>query len=40
MSPRLTSWLLRIGGLLLVLLAACVAAFKAPDRPLESLVAR
>jgi len=39
-SPRLSNWLIRSVGVLLLLLAACVAAFKAPDRPLESLVAR
>lgn len=40
MSERLSSLLIRGLGLLIMLLAACVAAFKAPDRPLESLVAR
>lgn len=40
MSPRASSALIRVVGVLLLLLAACVAAFKAPDRPLESLVAR
>ncbi len=36
----LSGLLVRGLGLLVLLLAACVAAFKAPDRPLESLVAR
>lgn len=40
MSPRLSSTLIRVAGVLLLLTAACVAAFKAPDRSLESLVAR
>ncbi len=40
MSPRLSSLLIRVAGVLLLVLAASVAAFKAPDRPLESLVAR
>lgn len=40
MSERLSSLLIRAIGLLILLLAVCVAAFKAPDRPLESLVAR
>lgn len=40
MSPRISNALIRTAGILLLLLAACVAAFKAPDRPLESMVAR
>lgn len=40
MNARLTSWLIRLVGVLLLVLAAFVAAFKAPDRPLETLVAR
>lgn len=40
MSPRLSSFLIRSVGILLLMLAATAATFKAPDRPLESLVAR
>lgn len=40
MSTRISDLLIRVVGVLLLLMAACVAAFKAPDRPLESLVAR
>lgn len=40
MSTRLAHGLVRLAGTLLLVLAACVAAFKAPDRPLETLVAR
>lgn len=36
----MSGWLIRLVGVLLLALAACVAAFKAPDRPLETLVAR
>jgi pimeloyl-ACP methyl ester carboxylesterase len=39
-SPRLSSFLIRSIGILLLVIAASVATFKAPDRPLESLVAR
>lgn len=34
------AWLVRLVGLLLLLVAVVVSAFKAPDRPLESLVPR
>lgn len=37
---RLLGWALRVLGLLLLVLAFAFAAFRAPDRPLESLVAR
>lgn len=40
MRERLVNALVRTLGVLLLLSAACVAAFKAPDRSLESLVAR
>lgn len=40
MRERLSNLLIRGLGLLILVLAACVAAFKAPDRPLESLVLR
>ncbi len=40
LGSRLGSWALRALGVLLLAGAVSVAAFKAPDRPLESLVAR
>ncbi|MFO0122346.1 MAG: hypothetical protein ACK520_07770, partial [Inhella sp.] len=40
LGARLSGWALRALGVLLVASAVSVAAFKAPDRPLESLVAR
>lgn len=38
--PSLLGWLPRLLGVLLLGLALCLAAFRAPDRSLESLVAR
>ncbi|MFN8848859.1 MAG: alpha/beta fold hydrolase [Inhella sp.] len=40
LGARLSGWTLRALGVLMVASAVSVAAFKAPDRPLESLVAR
>ncbi len=40
LGARLGGWALRALGILLLVSAVSVAAFKAPDRPLESLVAR
>lgn len=39
-SPGLAAWLLRVLGLLLMLTALVLAWSQAPDRPVESLVAR
>jgi pimeloyl-ACP methyl ester carboxylesterase len=39
-GSRVSGWVLRALGILLIASAVSVAAFKAPDRPLESLVAR
>ncbi len=36
----LSGWLVRLLGVLILVAALCVGAFKAPDRPVEALVAR
>jgi pimeloyl-ACP methyl ester carboxylesterase len=38
--PRMSAWLLRLAGLLLLLSAVALALSRAPDRAVESLVAR
>ncbi len=39
-SSRLSDWAIRLVGLLLLVFALAIGLFKAPDRPVETLVAR